>query len=282
MKLQTILVPVDFSESAAQALERATAIAASFGARLRIFHAVVLFESDPQRDREHEDRCMKRVQQVLERLPAETAGPREVDIEFMSRRDVSVFDGILNACEEVDADLVVMGTHGGGLLMGSLAEQMVRRAPCHVMVSRKDSLGNWPTTPGKILVPVDFSENARRAVDVARDLARAGDELFFLHVVATPAHPLVYADRVPAPLSADPELERRIESRVREWIGDPVAPVLTLEGDVTGTILDQAHAQRASLVVMGTRGLTGFEHFLVGSVAERVTRACEAPVLTVR
>lgn len=278
MKPQSILVPVDDSMASIQALERAVGIASSTGARVRIFHALV-HAADARYEDQDQRTWLSRAREAAAHRSVATGA---LDIDYMSRPGTSAFDAIAEACEEIGADLVVMGTHGGGLLMGSVAERLVRRAPCNVMVCRKDAFGDWPATPGTILVPVDFSDNALRAVVVARELAGTDDHLAFLHVVSTPEHPDVVGDEVPAPLHADPELEARLTGRVRSWIDDPGADVTAVEGDVVVSILDQAHAREAALVVMGTRGLTGFTRFVMGSVAEHVTRTCEAPVLTVR
>jgi nucleotide-binding universal stress UspA family protein len=106
--------------------------------------------------------------------------------------------------------------------------------------------------------------------------------LAFLHVVSTPDHPDVQGGEIPTPLGADPELEQRIIARTRAWLGEPDADVTAVEGDVVSSILDHAQLREAQLVVMGTKGLTGFTRFVMGSVAERITRTSESPVLTVR
>jgi nucleotide-binding universal stress UspA family protein len=274
-KPRTILVPVDESEASIQAFGRALALAVHTGARVRIFHALV-HAADVRDDDESRRVWLERARNVT------GASTQAVDIGYMSHPDRSAFDGIVSACEESRADLVVMGTHGGGLLSASVAQRLVGRAPCNVMVCHKDARGEWPVTPGTILVPVDLSDNSLRAVRYARAIALDQDRLTVLHVVSTPDHPDVRGADVPTPLHAEPELEERVERRLRGWLGDSTAEVVAVEGDVVSSILDHAHDRSAALVVMGTRGLTGFARFVVGSVAEHITRSCEAPVVTVR
>jgi nucleotide-binding universal stress UspA family protein len=271
MRPEAILVPVDDSETSVQALQRGVALALHTGARVRIFHALV-HDVDLRDDAQTRRAWLER---------AERAAP-SLDVDYVSHPGQSAFEGIMAACEETGADLVVMGTHGGGLLTGSVAERLVRRAPCSVMVCRTGAAGEWPATPGTILVPVDLSDDALRAARTARAIARDDDHVVVLHVVSTPDHPDVHGDEVPTPLHADPELEARIQARLRAWLGDPAAEIVAVEGDVVASILDHAHARQAALVVMGTRGLTGFTRFVMGSVAERITHGCETPVLTVR
>ena len=271
MRPETILVPVDESRASMQALRRAVGLAKRVGARMRIFHALV-----HRSDRRHAD------EHRLEWLDRVGEQARDLDVDYISHDEPSVFEGIAHVCEETRADLIVMGTHGGGFLASSVAETLVRRAPCNVMVCRSDASGDWPASAATILVPVDHSDNALRAAQYARELVDERDRLAFLHVVSTPDHPDVHGSEVPAPLGADPELEARIVRRTRNWLDDRDADVTAVEGDVVASILDHAQLRNAGLVVMGTKGLTGLTRLVIGSVTERITGMCEVPVLTVR
>src|SRR5690606_2923950 len=95
--------------------------------------------------------------------------------------------GILDYAGRVDADLIVMATHSrrglDHLLLGSIAEAVVREAVCPVFtVGPMERLDE--DRPPRLLVPADFSKHARRALAYAKELARLYEaELHALHVV---------------------------------------------------------------------------------------------------
>jgi nucleotide-binding universal stress UspA family protein len=133
----------------------------------------------------------------------------------------------------------------------------------------------------RILCPIDFSEFSQHAVHHAIALARwYRSSLTVLHVVV--AQPTM--DLPPMPLT---EAERdRVTADVRSFVGAtppefPVAFVVLEASDVRGTILKQAQALKADLLVIGTHGRSGFERVLLGSVTEAVVRKAACPVMVV-
>jgi nucleotide-binding universal stress UspA family protein len=133
-----------------------------------------------------------------------------------------------------------------------------------------------------ILVPTDGSETAAAALDHAVDLAeRYGATLHLLHVVESAMIPPTPAGgEVLDRLSAHGD---SVVNEAREGVDDRV-PVETAvaEGSPHRAILDYTADADIDLVVMGTHGRTGLQHALLGSVAERVVRLADVPVLTVR
>jgi nucleotide-binding universal stress UspA family protein len=139
-----------------------------------------------------------------------------------------------------------------------------------------------------VLVPYDFSPDADRALRVALELARKErGRVTVLHaipllsrVVGVP--PGVFPPAVrSAALPAD-QL-RRLEARVARALGGRERPRVACRvvvADPRAAILDAA--KRCSAIVMGTLGLTGLAHLVIGSVAERVVRHARIPVLTIR
>jgi nucleotide-binding universal stress UspA family protein len=65
-------------------------------------------------------------------------------------------------------------------------------------------------------------------------------------------------------------------------MGDQAGEIVATEGDVHSEIMRVAEEQDAQLIVIGTRGLSGVNHFLMGSITEKVVRASKIPVLTVK
>jgi nucleotide-binding universal stress UspA family protein len=139
----------------------------------------------------------------------------------------------------------------------------------------------------KILVPMDFSPGANRALELASDLARQ----------AGPAHLiLVHAYFVPVEIEALAVIgpEKLLED-IRARAADDLEKILVrlqdagisaeydaAPGSPEEVVLRLADDKEVDLIVMGTHGRTGLTHVLLGSVAERVVRAASCPVLTVK
>jgi nucleotide-binding universal stress UspA family protein len=138
-----------------------------------------------------------------------------------------------------------------------------------------------------LLVPLDFSDDSAAALQTAVDLARRlGAKLKLLHVYHRPTTVFEpYGVQPPPPMVAEvPEAaKRRIElelDKVRE--AGVEAEALVREGLPAEEIAAAATELGADLIVMGTRGLSGLKHVLLGSVAERTLRSAPCPVLSVR
>jgi nucleotide-binding universal stress UspA family protein len=137
-----------------------------------------------------------------------------------------------------------------------------------------------------ILLAYDGSEMAKRAAAVAAELAgQLGAKVNVVHVQELP-RPVV----LEVPVAASPELE----AEFREAGKAILAEGRRLSGEsslVEGTLLSGApgaaivaHAERigCDLIVLGHRGLTGFERFFLGSISEYVLRHAQCPVLVVK
>lgn len=139
MPIRTILLPTDFSAPSEAALELACSLARGYGARLVILH-VVTYEMtaggmmaapmDPGYYRHALNEVRDRVVGPSPGFPVET-----------SLREGIPAEEVLRAVDDVGADLIVMGSHGrtglGRLLMGSVAEAVMRRADCPVLLSKR-------------------------------------------------------------------------------------------------------------------------------------------------
>ena len=139
----------------------------------------------------------------------------------------------------------------------------------------------------KIVVPTDFSPDARCALDLALELSRAsGAKVILLHVCHIPTYAFFNGGLfAPTPELVDGIIEDAKQALTLEQVdrrarGDEVE-IACLEGDPADLIVRFSATQKADLVVMGTHGRRGVRRLLMGSVAERVVRAAEQPVLTV-
>ena len=138
-----------------------------------------------------------------------------------------------------------------------------------------------------IIVPLDFSPESRRALDVARELARSAGpaHLILTHAYFIPVELEALAAQQNLALldllssEASKELERILEDLQNAGIS---SEFLVSRGYPEQVILELARDKNADLIVMGTRGRTGLAHVVLGSIAERVMRGAPCPVITVK
>jgi universal stress protein A len=139
--LKNILVPLDFSEMSLKSLQYAVPFAKQFGAKLTLLHVVQPPTYTPEMPfppsirSEHTVAIEKQLEDIRTKIV-----PRDLAVDIAVRHNF-VFDGILEVAREIRADLIITTTHGytglKHLLIGSTAENIVRRAPCPVLVVRE-------------------------------------------------------------------------------------------------------------------------------------------------
>jgi nucleotide-binding universal stress UspA family protein len=139
----------------------------------------------------------------------------------------------------------------------------------------------------KILVPVDFSPHASKAFDFAIDLARQfGAKIEILHCYQiNPGGISPYG--IVFPENLDREFRDAALAKLDAWSdraksADIEAGVSLVPDLPSEAIARAAKEKTCDLIVMGTRGLTGLRHVVLGSVAERTIRIAHCPVLTVK
>lgn len=140
------------------------------------------------------------------------------------------------------------------------------------------------------LVPYDFSDHARSALDVAVDLAgRLGARIHLLHVVQPPTYAYPGIAGGIGPTIDLREVRQSASQALAEVVGRVAAgssvaiePHVVEGLTIPETIHELARQVDADLIVMGTHGRTGLAHAFLGSVAERTLRGAPAPVLSVQ
>jgi universal stress protein A len=136
----------------------------------------------------------------------------------------------------------------------------------------------------KILCPIDFDHNSSAALEIAWELAEgSGAILHLLHVARVPPQDM----DVPLPFNADPRWERAARTKLERIAHDRLEgkvryQVHVISGTPDDDVVRMAHELNADLVVMATHGRKGLSHFILGSVAERVMREADCPVVTIR
>ncbi|HEU4629081.1 MAG TPA: universal stress protein [Gemmatimonadaceae bacterium] len=310
----TILVPLDGSPFGELALPVAARLAEAHGAALHLaaVHGPgpmllpLVTEDAPMldaaADRTRRDEMQAYLERTADRL--REAGHR-VTVGLLAGEPVGV--AVADEAAARGAGLIVLTTHGRGGLsrvwLGSVTTDLLRHARTPLLVVRahephdRGADAGEPTTaaawrgPRHVLVPVDGSAFALRAVDVARTLGEPfGARLTLLRVVPTAAAFLPYDATFWTAAEAEAiETQRTLALRETE---DAVARLrgdgLTADGlvvvapDPARAILHAAAEQRVDTVAMSTHARGGAARLLLGSVTDKVIRASELPVLVVR
>jgi nucleotide-binding universal stress UspA family protein len=298
MDVKKILLPTDFSECSNAALDHALFLAEHFDAGLDLLHVVVLHEMDPYGARggfpDTED-LYHRLQELASGEMRDLLGGRttgRIEIREAQRRGVAAAPAIVDYAAEEDVDLIVMGAHGRRgfrrFLLGSVAEEVVRLAPCPVLTLRGGEAAPLHQIR-EVLVPFDFSKHSRTALAAAARMATSyGARLHLLHVVEPIMEPHPYVPVHYRPESFDlPQLMSRVEedlgSIAAELVGGAVpCEIKVLEGHPAWCIAEHAEKIGADLIAMATHGRTGLSRFFLGSVTEKVVRSAHCPVLTLK
>jgi nucleotide-binding universal stress UspA family protein len=296
----SLLVPLDRSSFAEQALPLALSIARRANARLDLVevHSLYALEDptagwspyEPNRDAE----CNQQEQLYLDATAkwGASVSPVSATTGVLSGSAVlptTVADSILERARAGKADLIVMTTHGPGPLgrlgVGSVADELIRRAPIPVLLVRpgEKAPGIIPEPVlDNILIPLDGAALAEQVLEPALDLAQLMEaRCSLLRVVESRSSP---ADRVPGgpPERAQAEAYlERVAARVRGQ-GIQVRTRVVVARHAVEAILEEAAAQASNLIALATHGRGGLKRLLLGSVAEKLLRAAAAPVLVYR
>jgi nucleotide-binding universal stress UspA family protein len=281
--LQTILVPLDGSELAEQALSCAEGLAAASSAQL-ILVRVVPFDivQPPEEDFALLDESRAYLTRVASGL---TARGRAVKTITKSGHADKC---ILEELGTQRADLLVMGTHGrlapGRWLYGSVADAVLRSSPVPVIVVPPAA-----TVPGRldrILVALDGSALSEASLSPAIELAKAcGAELVLLEIVPMPPYALYDEGAALAAFDPGKEIDESesyldgVARRLHEYGIYARTRVELAKPEVA--IAGVAAQETAGLIVMATHGRSGLARLVLGSVATGTLQRTSVPLLLV-
>jgi nucleotide-binding universal stress UspA family protein len=289
-----LLVPLDGSPPAEAALPLAVGLARRLGASVTLLH--VIERGAPAAV--HGERHLSdpgEAGRYLEGLArGEGAAPR-VACHVHTDLEADVAGSIARRAEELEADLIVMCTHGRRQLrhrlFGSVAQGVLGRGRIPVLLA-PPGRGRETWVCRRVLAPVDARPEHGHSLPVALAFARAcGAAVHVLWVVPTlgtlSGEHAATGHLLPGTTAALLELE---EEQAGRWVraeteraGAEGIPV-TLEvarGDPAETILEAATRADADLLVVGTHARPGMDAFLAGSVAPRVAGRAMWPLLLV-
>jgi nucleotide-binding universal stress UspA family protein len=299
--IRNILVPVDFSERSIQAIETARRLAQRFSATIHLVHVYQfqypdtfmgpVFSAAELPDSFEEHRRTHLAEQLKAIASKSGLSPRD---QTHLRMDAPAFDEICRFAQEIPADLIVIPTHGyTGLkhvFLGSTAERVVQHSACPVFVVRnkkqRSKTGPWLSI-GTIVVPVDFSSCSREGLQYAIRFAKEfGARIILVHAtylgyIYSSEGTAIYD--VPAlQKTARENAERQMRKLVRAVkFGEVKFATVLTEGSPVLDICAFAKDHDADLIITSTHGLTGFQHILIGSIAEKVVRHAPCSVLVV-
>ena len=291
VEMHRILVPTDFSETADLATRHAVLFAELFDAEITLFHARTIFRDNPA-DLEAD---LQQVQSDMKERSRELiqSGASHLRIQTEVVRDVSASAAILTFLAGNKFDLVAMGSHGrSGLahfMLGSVVEEVIRGAPCPVLSIRPGG-AREKVDPAyrNILVGFDFSDHSRAAVEYAARIAhRMGAKIEVLYVFEQQIHPAYYPVWDDMAAKILPEIQedaRQTLTRIFEKVGfgNWELRVSHARWRAAREIAAYAEERKADLIILGTHGFSGLDHFLLGSTSERVVRMAPCPVITTR
>jgi nucleotide-binding universal stress UspA family protein len=273
MRIDKVLVPIDFSAASTLAVNCAITFARRFRGRLSLVH--VLGPSD------------KAVIEEATRRMCELVAPEDQDdLDLQTNvKSGSIHDEIMSVVHEQRPDLVVMGTHSRAfidrLFIGSVTLALLRRLELPLVTVAQSAR---PLRFDRILFATDLSEGSISASSSLLYLARvANSKVTFLHVVEKGA--LEDAGiSIGGPVNPDYAEQARAKLHELTAAGGQrnvqVEPVLA-EGVPAKTILKTAKDTDADLIVITPKHKGLVERTLLGSTAERVIREANVPVLSI-
>ena len=256
LKIKTIVVGIDFTSASDLALLYAERFAIHTGAKLLLVHVVDPAKVSPDEMDAHlalHD-IIDSAKTDMQKTWAEVAG-RGVEGSWIVRHG-NVRDMILDAVQNNHADLMVLGSKGmaltGGSRFGTVAEQLVRAAPCPVLTVVPES--RWQELENNhrrlLLIPTDFSAASDAAFLYALEFAKStGGSLLLVHAVEE--------ELAVEPIPAKLEYLRAEDMRTLLASAHAVhveAESMLRVGDATEIILEVARERKADYIVMGVRG----------------------------
>ena len=254
MPYKKIVCATDGSETAEHAQRVAAALAKASHAQLLLVHGCV-----------HTDQGEAVISKAKDAVQNEGITPQA---ELAEGDPVEI---VVEIADRMDAGLIVIGTRGLSrakrFFLGSVSHSVAYHAPCDVLLvrARPKTLSQPDPTYHSVIVATDGSPTADRAARKGLDLARK------VGASAT----LVFVGH--------PSTGEAVLKDTLEGMGEGVdAKLRVVGGDPADKIIDVAESERADLIVVGNKGLTGASRFLLGSIPQKVLEHARCDVLIAR
>lgn len=283
----SILVPLDGSPLAEQALPWGVSFARRLHAGLDLVRVHVLYAlQEPAAGFGPYDPLMEAECQEEEKLYLNGTATMVASVSGMKVTSALIHgltaDGVLERAKAVNADLIVMTTHGlgpvGRFFLGSVADELIRQGSVPVLLvpTRAPAPGLIPEPEvERIVIPLDGSALAEQALKPALDLARSLNASCTLLQVLEQRNP-------------SEEIQEKAKHYLSQLAGRLLDGGLEVETNVVAGrnaaqgILEEAGHEPGSLIAMATHGRGGVLRLLLGSAADKVIRGAKVPVLVCR
>ena len=294
LEIKLILCPIDFSEFSVRAYHHALSLAEHYQAKLVAQHVVELwrhpsasFAASAGLYEEFEQALRESGNKQLQEF-VKNHTHDEIQPELVVQQGIAP-DSILTFAQAQKTDVIVMGTHGrrgfDRLMLGSVTDRVMRRAPCPVLAVGKQSHDSMaadeerhqPRHLSRILFCTDFSENSERALNYAISATAEYDaELTLLHVLEGVSSPVKAEEAMAA---AGERLDKLIPREGRKTLKIKTAVRI---GKPYWQIIQLALEAQIDLVTMGVHGRGELDLAVFGSTTYRVMQLGSCPVLAVR
>jgi CPA2 family monovalent cation:H+ antiporter-2 len=295
-KIETVLIGTSLTEASDEVVRTGLKVARAAGARVVLAHAHSIqaaYGGAPYIPDLAMEEVLQAERQALRRQmesQAERLGIKLEELAGYQLGPAPAHQMIMEAAKKINAGLIVVGAAESprlAKLFGSTADRVVRKATSPVLVVRRE----LPMPPARVLLPVDLSylsaEAFHEGLEVLGLLARERGpaatlpEIETLYVVTDLDRHLFAPEE--APERAEAHAKEELDRFLARHAGDSPFAVTprVVSGYVEDEILLRIREWEPSLVVIGTHGRSGFERFLLGSVAARVIRDSGANALVV-
>jgi nucleotide-binding universal stress UspA family protein len=299
-----ILVPLDGSRFAEQALPIACGLARCANAELELMHVLDFVHEVPGVDTPDEEWLHTTARNDADRYLEHCGSGARKSSQVATHSTVlegSPAEKIQDEAARWKADLIVMATHGHGAFdrawIGSVADALVRESRTPVVLVRAGAKKSKMKMPGSfkhVLVPLDGSRLAEQAIEPAVRFTRCSkarltllrvvrpiaivSEAFESTVVMPPISESVIIDRQQDARDYVTRITHSLEPKVDEVAGD----VVVAESSEAAEIMKYAKAHEVDLIALATHGRSGLKRLVLGSVADKLIRGSPVPVLVVR
>lgn len=299
-----IVVPLDGSPLGERALPLAVELARRTGATLHLVHvhlpvmlpAVI---DRPIPDSELDSDLYKQMVEMLSILVTRLQAVANVPIEtklIYAERNTSIAANLESYAKEIEADLLVMTTHGrsgfGRMWLGSVADELIRTLSLPILLVRPDEQlpafdERWRLD--RTLVSVNGTSTSESILPHAKAFAKIFEsETVLLRIVEPVILSRYAADATLVQVDQDLLDQTQAEARayldrIAQEFGEQKVIVRdVVDAQVALALLDAAEKHEVGMIAMATHGRQGLNRLLVGSVADKVLRSANVPLLVYR
>ncbi len=294
-----ILAPLDGSPVAEHALDTAVDLAYRAGGTLLLAHAdtpdnYIYVEGMPVVDDAGKPLHGTHEREYMRRMADRARENHAVNVEtrVLEHAGSSSAEMLADYIAEAGTDVVVMTTHGRGglerLWLGSVADALVRTTNVPILLLRPDGPGSILPSIHRVLVPLDGSALSDKILPYALYVADLlGVTLELMLVVPVSVGMSVSPYGAPG-MAQDTTFERRMEE-AQNYLDSTAKSLpphagkvkthVAVSGHVANSIIEAAQSAPGTLIAMTTHARRGLQKLFLGSVADKIVRASDVPVL---